>query len=330
MRSIGRFHDDNEENAIDYTALQGDLIFPVSRHIHAVQIVDPIKNRTVAEWFRRSERHVATAGTNATFPCGAIHLAGRYVVLLTGDDEWIDQRVLRVHWPPVSVQVPSELMAYRSPLQVKVHWVHLKCYPPLNVNLTARLVHCGRNRDANCAVPFLRASQPVRDIWQVAGLVTDVLFECQALDHPGYYRVLITPENDMSDVIGSSDPMLIRQNDDFQLQVRPKFARPCRRELPVFYRRPQCLVLSESPPDRIRLYGKSYAINMSFTYDYIGEKLLEANRSATSLPCRMLEGRMFDWLCFRYVHTATDGALVEITQNCIPGYNSTSSTPVRI
>lgn len=288
--------------------------------MEAVKILDTC-NKTLAEW---TSRHGDSVG-NASFPCGVIHRAGQYrLFLLLSNGTWIiDPRELKVVWPPVSVQTPSDLTAFRLPFQVKVNWIHLKCYPPLNeVNVTAKLVHCGLNDYNNsCPAPFQRASQPVRDVWQVAGLVTDIRFECQSLDHPGLYRVLLTADD--ASVIGSSQSIRVHPNEEFQLQVRSRFALPCRRELTLFYRRPQQCILGG--PDRVRIYGKSYATNVSFTFDYIGEKLLEQNKSATSLPCQMLDGWKFDWLCFRYVHFASDGAPIETTQTCIPSQNTSGN-----
>ena len=309
-----------------YTALQGDLLVPIGPQVQAVIILSGNKT-LLAEWKRSSEQ---TASGNASFSCGIVHRAGLYTlsILSTGlNGSWIDHRELRVRWPPVSVQTPSEMTTFHSPFHVKIHWIHLKCYPPQNaVNVTAKLVHCGWSDKNGCNAPFRRSSQPVRDIWQVAGLVTDVRFDCNSLDHPGFYRVLLTANadgDDVDDVIGTSKPsMKVRPNGDFRLQVRSRFALPCRRELPVFYRKPQQCMVNGS--DRIRMYGKSYRSNLSFTYDYIGERMLESNKSAVSLPCKMLDDRNFDWLCFRYVHSAPDGASIETAQSCIPNHNSSS------
>jgi hypothetical protein len=164
----------------------------------------------------------------------------------------------------------------------------------------------------------------------------DILFDCQDLDHLGYYRIFVravredageeTEEEDDDGIIGSSESIQVHLNGDFQLQVRAKFVLPCRRELPVFYRRPSCLTGSQ---DRVRLYGKTYLSNISsddFTLKYIGEKVLDPNRSVAALSCRLLDGTAdFDSLCFHLVTLAqTDGAVVDISQTCIP-YKNTSS-----
>lgn len=228
------------------------------------------------------------------------------------------------------VQAPSELVNYRTSFQVKIQWIHLKCYPPpeANITISAQVAHCGLRTNTsssgdNCTAPLVRATQPVPNIWQTGGLGSDILFDCQSLDLTGYYRVLVYGDQDS--LIGSSDVIHVKLNEDFQLQVRPKFALPCARELPVFYRRPPCVTGSQ---DRVRLYGKTYSSNFSssaFTLSYIGEKILDPNKSVVAIPCTMLDGWTFDALCFHFVTLApADGAVVDISQTCIPNQNTSS------
>jgi hypothetical protein len=281
---------------------------------------------------------------NATFPCGAVHRAGLYVIesvyeygSRSSDDnnkEWlIDRRRLKVTWPPMVIQAPAELYNYRNAFQIKVQWVHLKCYPPpdANVTISAQLVHCGkRKNDEKCSSPLVRATQPIPDVWQVAGLVKDVRFDCSALDHPGFYRVLVTSSNqrllissynDDINIIGSSNSIQVRLNTDFQLQLRAKFVRPCSREMAIFYRRPVCL--NGTAADRVRLYAKTFAND---TMDYIGERILESDKSVVAIPCRLFDGRTFDAICFRYVNTAADGVSIELIETCIPGDKTLGNT----
>ena len=291
-----------------------------SRNPVAVTVKVLRNNETVVSEWRGSADQV-----NATFPCGVVHTAGEYAVesvyqLGVGDDKkWLtDRRKLRVQWPPMTVQAPAELVNYRNAIQVKVQWIYLKCYPPAEADLTvtAQLVHCGRRKkDEKCSAPLVRATQPVPDVWQVAGLIKDVLFDCLSLDHPGFYRVVIrSSKSDL--IIGSSDPIHVRLNPDFQLQTRAKFVRPCGRELAIFYRRPQCL--NGRGADRLRLYARRYT-NGTLITDYIGEKLLEPVKSVVAVACRLLEQTpSFDALCFRYINTAADGVSIEMIQTCIP------------
>ena len=327
-----------DESTIYYTALQGSLIIPLvpsdaNHHHHWHRIApasDPIRvtvrvlnyqqqgsnnnNETLLQW-RGSANQV-----NATFPCGAVHRAGLYVIESVyeyDNKEWlIDRRQLKVTWPPMVVQAPSELYNYRNAFQIKVQWVHLKCYPPpdANVTISAQLVHCGRRKnDEKCSSPLVRATQSIPDVWQVAGLVKDVRFDCNALDHPGFYRILIISSFDEI-IIGSSNPIQVLLNTDFQLQLRAKFVRPCSRELPIFYRRPVCL--NGTAADRVRFYAKTFAND---TMDYVGERILETDKSVVAVPCRLFDGRTFDAVCFRYVNTAADGVSVELIETCIPG-----------
>jgi hypothetical protein len=314
-------------------------------NLTAARVLNKANGLAVAEWRKNAGRDQEE---NVTFPCGAINRAGFYNVQLQhNEDRWIDHQELRVFWPPILVQAPEELVNYRAPFQVKIQWIHLKCYPPADANITinAQVVHCGRRSGSlsnNCTAPSVRASRSIPNIWQTGGLGVDILFDCQDLDHLGYYRIFVraseegadeegadeeTEEEENSSIIGSSESIQVHLNEDFQLQVRAKFVLPCRRELPVFYRRPSCLTGSQ---DRVRLYGKTYLSNISsddFTLKYIGEKVLDSNRSVAAISCRLLDGTTdFDSLCFHLVTLAqTDGAVVDISQSCIP-YQNTSST----
>lgn len=308
-----------------------------SQHLTGARILKKANGLAVAEW-RRNKGTGRDEG-NITFPCGAISRAGSYIVQLQhNDDRWIDRQELRVFWPPILVQAPSELVNYRTPFQVKIQWIHLKCYPSSDANITisAQVVHCGRRSSHssfsnNCTAPSVRASRTVPNIWQTGGTGVDIRFDCQDLDHLGYYRIFVRADQEgqeeEDDIIGSSESMQVLLNGDFQMYVRAKFAMPCRRELPVFYRRPACLTGSQ---DRVRLYGKTYLSNISsadFTLKYIGEKVLDSNRSVAALPCQLLDDSPeFDSLCFHLVTLApADGAVVDITQTCIP-YQNTSGT----
>lgn len=301
-----------------------------SEHLTGARVLNKASGHNVAEWRNKG---AGRDGGNVTFPCGVISRAGSYMVQLQhNDDRWIDQQELRVFWPPVLVQAPSELVNYRTSFQVKIQWIHLKCYPPVeaNISISAQVVHCGRRGNNtsfsnNCTAPLVRAIQPVPNIWQTGGLGTDILFDCQTLDHPGYYRIFVLADQDEDGLIGSSDSIQVQLNEDFQLQVRAKFALPCRRELPVFYRRPACVTGTQ---DRVRLYGKNFTSNLSsadFSLKYIGEKVLDANRSVVAVSCQLLDGWTFDSLCFHYVTLApTDGAVIDISQTCIPNQNTSS------
>ncbi|KAI9557406.1 hypothetical protein GHT06_017234 [Daphnia sinensis] len=327
----------DQDEPLHYIALQGGLNMAVdsSQHLTGARILRKANGLTVAEW--RKKNSTGRDEGNITFPCGAISRAGSYIVQLQyNDDRWIDRQALRVSWPPILVQAPSELVNYRTPFQVKIQWIHLKCYPSSDANITisAHVVHCGR-RDGhssftnNCTAPSVRASRTVANIWQTGGIGVDIRFDCQDLDHLGYYRIFVRADQEgqeeEDDIIGSSESIQVLLNEDFQMYVRAKFAMPCRRELPVFYRRPACLTGSQ---DRVRLYGKTYLSNISladFTLTYIGEKVLDSNRSVAALPCQLLEDSPeFDSLCFHLVTLApADGAVVDITQTCIP-YQNTS------
>lgn len=322
-----------ENEPLHYVALQGDLNVAVdpSENVTAARVLNKASGQNVAEWKSKGD------GGNVTFPCGSISRAGSYIVQLQqNNDRWIDQQELRVSWPPVLVQAPSELVNYRTSFQVKIQWIHLKCYPSVDANITinAQVVHCGRRSNNsfsnNCTAPLVRASQSVLNIWQTGGLGTDILFDCQALDHPGNYRVFVLADQEEEDLIGSSEPIDVELNEDFQLQVRAKYASPCRRELPVFYRRPACVTGSQ---DRVRLYGKNFTSNFSssdFTLKYIGEKVLDPNRSVAAISCQLLDDWTFDSLCFHYVTLSpTDGAVIEISQTCIPNQNTSSKIDLR-
>lgn len=290
--------------------------------------MNSINGQTVAEW--TSQDQSVNDGGNITFPCGVVNRAGTYSIQLQhNDDQWIDQQELRVSWPPMVVQAPSELVNYRTAFQVKIQWIHLKCYPPPEANITviAQVVHCGLRGNSsfstNCTAPLVRSIQPVPNIWQTGGTGTDILFDCQSLDHPGYYRIFVKEEQENDNLIGSSESIYVELNEEFQLQVRAKFALPCRRELAVFYHRPACVTGTR---DRVRLYGKTFASNFSssdYSLSYIGEKILNPNRSVTALSCDMLQGRNFDSLCFHLVTLAsTDGAVINLSQSCIPNRNT--------
>ena len=319
----------HQNEPLQYVALQGDLNLAVDpwENLTAARILNKASGQNVAEWKSKGD------GGNVTFPCGFVYRAGSYLVQLQYDnDRWIDQQELKVFWPPVLVQAPSELFNYRTSFQVKIQWIHLKCYPPAEANITinAQVVHCGRRNNSslssNCTAPLVRASQSVLNIWQTGGTGTDILFDCQALDLPGYYRIFVLADQEEEDLIGSSESIHVQLNEDFQLQVRAKYAAPCRRELPVFYRRPACVTGSQ---DRVRLYGKNFTSNFSssdFTLRYIGEKVLDPNRSAAAISCQLLEDWAFDSLCFHYVTLAqTDGAVIEISQTCIPNQNTSGT-----
>jgi hypothetical protein len=334
--------DPYQDEPLHYIALQGDLNVAVDsrENLTGARVLNKANGSAVAEWRRSAD---GDQEKNVTFPCGVINRAGFYTVQLQhNDDRWIDHQELRVSWPPILVQAPEELVNYRTPFQVKIQWLHLKCYPPRDANITiiAQVVHCGRRGNSsfshNCTAPSVRASRSIPNIWQTGGMGVDILFDCQDLDHLGYYRIFVravqedageeTEEEDDDGIIGSSESIQVHLNGDFQLQVRAKFVLPCRRELPVFYRRPSCLTGSQ---DRVRLYGKTYLSNISsddFTLKYIGEKVLDPNRSVAALSCRLLDGTAdFDSLCFHLVTLAqTDGAVVDISQTCIP-YKNTSS-----
>lgn len=318
---------------IPYTALGGDLnVADAPEDAIAARIVRSSDEATVAEWQR-------TPGSeNVTFPCGAVSRAGLYAIQLRkkADEQWIDYRELHVSWPPISVQAPAELFNYRSAFQVKIQWLHLKCYPSAEANVTvnAQVAHCGRKADAhsaNCSSPMVRSAQPLSDIWAPGGLGVDVRFDCQTLDHTGVYRVFVRAnEQNESSLIGASDPISVELNADFELQARAKHARPCHRELPVFYRRPSCMTGNQ---DRIRVYGKTYGSNVSsddFQLSYLGEKVLDPRRNVTSIPCRMLDDRIFDALCFQLASlAAADGAVIDILQTCIQGQNTSSKRELR-
>ena len=338
----GAAADSYQDEPLHYAALQGDLNVAVDsrENLTAARVLNKANGLAVAEWRSKAERDQEK---NVTFPCGVVNRAGFYTVQLQhNDDRWIDHQELRVSWPPILVQAPEELVNYRTSFQVKIQWIHLKCYPPPDANITivAQVVHCGRRVNSsfsnNCTAPSVRATRSIPNIWQTGGLGVDILFDCQDLDHLGYYRIFVRAvrenageetEEEEDGIIGSSESIQVHLNGDFQLQVRAKFALPCRRELPLFYRRPSCLTGSQ---DRVRLYGKTYLSNISsddFTLKYIGEKVLDPNRSVAALSCRLLDGTAdFDSLCFHLVTLAqTDGAVVDISQTCIP-YKNTSST----
>lgn len=320
-----------ESEPVYYVALQGDLSVPVTQeNITRARISNAANGQSIAEW---TSKDTGNDGGNITFPCGVVNRAGTYVLQLQyNGDQWIDHQELRVSWPPVLVQAPSELVNYRTAFNVKIQWIHLKCYPPVDANLTvlAQVVHCGlrdgnSSFSANCTAPLLRSTQLVPNFWQTGGVGTDVRFDCQTLDHPGYYRVYLREEQDDDHLIGTSDSIHVDLNEEFQLQVRAKFALPCHRELPVFYHRPACVTGAQ---DRVRVYGKTFASNFSssdYTLNYIGEKILDPNRSVVALPCAMLDGWNFDLLCFTYVTLASsDGAVIDIIQTCIPNQNTSS------
>lgn len=312
-----------------------------SQPLAKARLLNQINGQTVAEWTYNSS--AISGDGNLTLSCGLISRAGIYTVQFKydqddGGDRWIDHQELRVSWPAMLVQAPSELVNYRTPFQVKIQWIHLKCHPPIEANVTivAQVVYCGRRDNssatANCTVPLVRATQTVANVWQTGGTGADIRFDCQTLDHLGYYRIVVREGNDLEgdNWIGISETIHVRLNEEFQLQVRPNFARPCRRELTIFYRRPAACVTGEQ--DRVRLYGKTFASNLTsldFSLSYIGEKRLERNRSAIGLSCQMLDGWIFDSLCFHYVILASsDGAVVDVTQTCIPSQNTSSKLKI--
>lgn len=175
----------------------------------------------------------------------------------------------------------------------------------------------------------VHASIPVTDVWQAQGIV-DARFGCQSLSRAGFYRIALRVSGgnilNADDVIGVSNTMHVMVNTDFYLQVRSQFALPCDDQLLVFYRHPACIGHS----DRIRLYAKIYhnvsaPIARPFRMDYIGEQQVVADRNVVAFACGLLEQRLFDALCFRYVNIADDKAVTEITETCIPRH-TTSST----
>lgn len=76
------------------------------------------------------------------------------------------------------------------------------------------------------------------------------------------------------EAIAISWPIHVTMNPDFRMQVRARQAVPCGRELHVECQHPQCA----GRRDLVRLYGKSYASDVSasisqpFQMHYITEK----------------------------------------------------------
>lgn len=143
-----------------YVALQGDLNVTVRADrwwndtgSEVVARVVDVGNRTVAEKSLIVNQQVA----NVIFGCGVIHRAGRYRVQFTIGDAVVDEVDVKVVWPPIILQAPSEMFSYRSAFQVKIQWVHLKCYPPpaAELNVSADVIHCGL-RNTSCPFQWLQ------------------------------------------------------------------------------------------------------------------------------------------------------------------------------
>jgi len=312
-----------------YVALQGDLNLTVradrwwngTSHKIAARIMDAA-NETVTQKSFVVDRQVL----NVTFSCGVVNRAGRYRVQFSVGAAVVDEVPLQVVWPPIILQAPSEMSTYRSAFQVKIQWVHLKCYPPktANISVSADVIHCGL-RNTSCSFQWLqqvRASVAVTDVWQTHGIV-DASFGCQSLSRSGFYRIALRVSSgnviNADDIIGVSDRIHVMTNADFQLQIRSQYAVPCRQQVLVFYRHPSCT----GTHDRIRLYAKIYSnvsvsIARPFRMDYIGEQQVAGDRNVVAFACRSLEERLFDALCFRYVNIADDKSVTEISESCIP------------
>jgi len=143
-----------------YVALQGDLHLTIragawwngTSHKVVARVVDATNESLAQKSFIVSQQ-VA----NVTFNCGVINRAGHYRVQFTVGPTMVDELQLKVVWPPIILQAPSEMFNYRSAFQVKIQWVHLKCFPPTTANLSvsADVIHCGL-RNTSCSFQWLQ------------------------------------------------------------------------------------------------------------------------------------------------------------------------------
>ena len=150
-----------------YVALQGDLNLTVradrwwngTSHKIAARIMDAA-NETVTQKSFVVDRQVL----NVTFSCGVVNRAGRYRVQFSVGAAVVDEVPLQVVWPPIILQAPSEMSTYRSAFQVKIQWVHLKCYPPktANISVSADVIHCGL-RNTSCSFQWLQQVHRLRN-----------------------------------------------------------------------------------------------------------------------------------------------------------------------
>lgn len=143
---------------------------------------------------------------NVSFPCGVVDRAGLYRFQLwnehPGDNQLITSRELSVRWPAMSLQVPSQLVNYRSEFAAKLEWTGLKCYPLRNstLSLYASVVFCGQRNDSFSGRHVGSSTVAIDSrIWQTSSI--DVIFGCDILTRPGFYRVVVVA----SAVNGSDD-----------------------------------------------------------------------------------------------------------------------------
>ena len=348
MIALGCHGDDSSV----YTVLEGDLNVEMRVDLNASRhYSDASRSSLVARILNRINETLVWKSVqwpqvgqpiNCSFTCGVIDRAGLYRLQLWAEDE--DDHLLLystdlvARWPNIDIQVPTELMNYRADFVAKLEWARLKCYPLNNssLSLRAQVIHCGY-RNTTCSMQHqfnqIRASVAIDStIWQTRDV--DVRFGCDVLSHPGFYRVVIVSAGSPADVIGMSQAIHVTMNPEFQMQIRVKQALPCGRELHVFYRRPEC----SGRRDRIRLYGKLYSnvsasIDAPFRLHYITEKVINPSRNLIAFPCQLFDPPpppygsappVYDAYCFRYVNTAPNNAIIEISQTCIPTHNQSS------